>query len=305
MYKCIINIITSLQCLGTLRKSTVTSSSSSSDAYVGDDCSYESSAYKGVVAGATTAAEIGVGFCSSMKFFAPCAAVSLFAVAGSAFSDTLDSQNLCQNTELAALNDIKQQLNKIESAILDLASDIGDLTLEASYHLTIDRLQLCADKYAAVEKVIDANDGGNFDLSEGVIQVWYDCVLVDGDPTDDHLYHLGHLLDMIETGTLISPKDGMYSSDFNQKTYCAQSMYSYITSMLVDGWSQWMTANQVQYSDSVFAIYRGHNTEDYQVEMAKALLSNEDKYKEYCPCLLTGDCKGHQIEGGENTYYKK
>ena len=292
-----------MQCLGTLRKTT-TSSSSSSDTYVGDDCSYESSAYKGVVAGATTALEIGVGFCSSMSFFAPCAAASAFAVLGSAFSDGLDSQNICANTELNALNGISQQLNEIESAIDDLAKDIGDLVLEQSYHDTIDRLELCAEQYTAAAADIAANEDGNFDLSPWKVERWFECVLPD-DSNDDHKYHLGHLLDMIETGTLVSKKEGMYSSDFNQKTYCSQSMFSYMTSLLVDGWSQWMMARQVEYSDSVFAIYRSHNIEDDQVEMANALLINEMYYKKYCPCLLTGDCKGNQTEAGENTYYKK
>ena len=160
-----------------MRKSTSSfgGSSSGSTNYVSDDCEYQNSAYKGAVAGATTALEAvagvacggGIGFESPVT--SACLATSVFASIGSSFSDSLDSQNICTDYTMLALSDISDKITEMQVQLSELATAISEATLTNLYGDEIISLARASDLYVRCK---DSSGCGNLDLDMENCQIW-------------------------------------------------------------------------------------------------------------------------------------
>ena len=161
-----------LQLLVTMRKSTSSfgGSSSGSTNYVSDDCEYQNSAYKGAMAGATTALESVAGVvCGAASVTPACVATSAFASIGSMFSDTLDSQNLCTDYTMLALSDISDKISEMQVKLSEIATAISESTLISLYGDEIISLASASDLYVRCK---DSSGCGNLNLDLENCQMW-------------------------------------------------------------------------------------------------------------------------------------
>ena len=183
-----------------MRKSTSSfgGSSSGSTNYVSDDCEYQNSAYKGAVAGATTALEAvagvacggGVGFSETSALFSTgpvasaCIAVSAFTTIGSMFSDSLDSQNLCTDYTMLALSDISDKINEMQVKLEEIATAISEATLTNLYGDEIISLARASDLYVRCK---DSSGCGNLDMDMENCQMW---LRLESSINDRHIFYL-------------------------------------------------------------------------------------------------------------------
>ena len=261
-----------------MRKSTVSASSSSST-YVSDDCNYQNSAYKGAVAAATTAAEIGVGLCEGAAFLSlnpACIAAATFATVGSGFSDTLDSQNLCTDYTMVALNDIANTLSNMQSQLSAIEYKITKSDINTLYGSHFSEIEEAAKLYNNTNVPMDIENNTETDKN------WYDYVM---EHTEDNLNNIEIMIK--EGAATVTNPQSIYSSLYDQSYWCDPSQYEYFRLMLVQGYSQLMMAKQANYQDEVKAISGRWNLEVVQEDMVTALTDNKDYYNEHCPCLVT------------------
>ena len=170
-----------------MRKSTSSfgGSSSGSTNYVSDDCEYQNSAYKGAVAGATTALESVAGvLCGTPATMGACVATSAFASIGSMFSDSLDSQNLCTDYTMLALSDIADKINEMQVKLEEIATAISEATLTNLYGDEIISLARASDLYVRCK---DSSGCGNLNLDLENCQMW---LRLESSINDRHIFYL-------------------------------------------------------------------------------------------------------------------
>ena len=269
-----------------MRKTTSSFGGSSSSTYVSDNCNYQNSAYKGAVASSVSAAEIGLSTFCSVAMNPACIATSAFITAGSGFSDTLDSQNLCTDYTMAALNDISSKLTEIQETLSNIRTSLNIDSLKSKYSDAVDDINDAAERYqTAVNKSEIKN--GQVDIGQHYTGLWYSHVL----GQDNYLYNdLEDIKQMIETGTEFlstSGNEGIYTSYFDQYEFCNPTIFEYINNLLVEGYTHYMMAKQVEYNETNKAIEAAWIIESVQEDMADALMTNKEYYYVLCPCLVT------------------